>query len=180
MIYCQVSALLSTPKCMLDAFVKNVEKKQLMEHEFRGMSCHIRHFAFKKYLIAKILNNFMKINLYLTHLNWAVNFILYKFRYWHEVLVFISNHFFYFPAHQRLEPATLSGIVAFILSLLCGALNLIRGFHAIESLLQVLCYFCSFRYCAYWFCSLHNWFELIWVLVQLTMHAQILYSLYLP
>ncbi|KAM5276420.1 vesicle-trafficking protein SEC22a isoform 3-T3 [Hipposideros larvatus] len=41
-------------------------------------------------------------------------------------------------AHQRLEPATLSGIVAFILSLLCGALNLIRGFHAIESLLQVL------------------------------------------
>ncbi|XP_040606798.1 vesicle-trafficking protein SEC22a isoform X2 [Mesocricetus auratus] len=39
-------------------------------------------------------------------------------------------------AHQRLEPATLSGIVAFILSLLCGALNLIRGFHAIESLLQ--------------------------------------------
>lgn len=69
MIYCQVSALLSTPKCMLDAFVKNVEKKQLMEHEFRGMSCHIRHFAFKKYLITKILNNFMKINLYLTHLN---------------------------------------------------------------------------------------------------------------
>ncbi|GAB5576500.1 vesicle-trafficking protein SEC22a isoform X3 [Prionailurus iriomotensis] len=39
-------------------------------------------------------------------------------------------------AHQRLEPATLSAIVAFILSLLCGALNLIRGFHAIESLLQ--------------------------------------------
>ncbi|XP_029424080.1 vesicle-trafficking protein SEC22a isoform X1 [Nannospalax galili] len=39
-------------------------------------------------------------------------------------------------AHQRLEPATLSGVVAFILSLLCGALNLIRGFHAIESLLQ--------------------------------------------
>ncbi|XP_049566403.1 vesicle-trafficking protein SEC22a isoform X3 [Orcinus orca] len=48
-------------------------------------------------------------------------------------------------AHQRLEPATLSGIVAFILSLLCAALNLIRGFHAIESLLQVLCYFCNFR-----------------------------------
>ncbi|XP_074157509.1 vesicle-trafficking protein SEC22a isoform X2 [Sminthopsis crassicaudata] len=39
-------------------------------------------------------------------------------------------------AHQRLEPVTLPGIVAFILSLLCGALNLIRGFHAIESLLQ--------------------------------------------
>ncbi|XP_072820079.1 vesicle-trafficking protein SEC22a isoform X3 [Vicugna pacos] len=39
-------------------------------------------------------------------------------------------------AHQRLEPATLAGIVAFILSLLCAALNLIRGFHAIESLLQ--------------------------------------------
>ncbi|XP_072581250.1 vesicle-trafficking protein SEC22a isoform X2 [Vulpes vulpes] len=39
-------------------------------------------------------------------------------------------------AHLRLEPATLSGIVAFILSLLCGALNLIRGFHAIESVLQ--------------------------------------------
>ncbi|XP_040858740.1 vesicle-trafficking protein SEC22a isoform X2 [Ochotona curzoniae] len=50
-------------------------------------------------------------------------------------------------AHQRLEPATLSGIVAFILSLLCGALNLIRGFHAIESLLQcyLLVYYTSWR-----------------------------------
>ncbi|XP_043360879.1 vesicle-trafficking protein SEC22a isoform X3 [Dermochelys coriacea] len=38
--------------------------------------------------------------------------------------------------HQRLEAVTLPGIVSFILSLLCGALNLIRGFHAIESLLQ--------------------------------------------
>uniref|UniRef100_A0A8C8W648 Vesicle-trafficking protein SEC22a n=1 Tax=Peromyscus maniculatus bairdii TaxID=230844 RepID=A0A8C8W648_PERMB len=50
-------------------------------------------------------------------------------------------------AHQRLEPATLSGIVAFILSLLCGALNLIRGFHAIESLLQcyLLVHYTSWR-----------------------------------
>ncbi|XP_017901228.1 PREDICTED: vesicle-trafficking protein SEC22a isoform X3 [Capra hircus] len=50
-------------------------------------------------------------------------------------------------AHQRLEPATLSGIVAFILSLLCAALNLIRGFHAIESLLQcyLLVYYTSWR-----------------------------------
>ncbi|XP_072841316.1 vesicle-trafficking protein SEC22a isoform X2 [Pogona vitticeps] len=38
--------------------------------------------------------------------------------------------------HQRLGPVTLSGIVSFVLSLLCGALNLIRGFHAVESLLQ--------------------------------------------
>ncbi|XP_075789239.1 vesicle-trafficking protein SEC22a isoform X3 [Pelodiscus sinensis] len=38
--------------------------------------------------------------------------------------------------HQRLEAITMPGIVSFILSLLCGALNLIRGFHAIESLLQ--------------------------------------------
>ncbi|XP_074260337.1 vesicle-trafficking protein SEC22a isoform X3 [Saimiri boliviensis] len=50
-------------------------------------------------------------------------------------------------AHQRLEPATLSGIVGFILSLLCGALNLIRGFHAIESLLQcyLLVYYTGWR-----------------------------------
>uniref|UniRef100_A0A8D0HN48 SEC22 homolog A, vesicle trafficking protein n=1 Tax=Sphenodon punctatus TaxID=8508 RepID=A0A8D0HN48_SPHPU len=48
--------------------------------------------------------------------------------------------------HQRLEPVTLPGIVSFILSLLCGALNLIRGFHAIESLLQ--CYI--FVYCTGW------------------------------
>ncbi|XP_026916811.1 vesicle-trafficking protein SEC22a isoform X2 [Acinonyx jubatus] len=50
-------------------------------------------------------------------------------------------------AHQRLEPATLSAIVAFILSLLCGALNLIRGFHAIESLLQcyLLVYYTGWR-----------------------------------
>ncbi|NWR69221.1 SC22A protein, partial [Centropus unirufus] len=37
---------------------------------------------------------------------------------------------------QDLEPATLPGFVSFMLSLLCGVLNLIRGFHAIESLLQ--------------------------------------------
>ncbi|XP_048340819.1 vesicle-trafficking protein SEC22a isoform X2 [Sphaerodactylus townsendi] len=42
----------------------------------------------------------------------------------------------YKAPHQRLEPVTLSGIVSFVLSLLCGALNLIRGFHATESLLQ--------------------------------------------
>ncbi|KAJ6665484.1 hypothetical protein lerEdw1_003325 [Lerista edwardsae] len=39
--------------------------------------------------------------------------------------------------HQRLQPVTLSGIVSFVLSLLCGALNLIRGFHSVESLLQI-------------------------------------------
>ncbi|MEE6515101.1 hypothetical protein FKM82_023604 [Ascaphus truei] len=38
--------------------------------------------------------------------------------------------------HQRLEPLTLTGIVSFLLSLLCAGLNLIRGVHAIESLLQ--------------------------------------------
>ncbi|KAM8933663.1 vesicle-trafficking protein SEC22a isoform 2-T2 [Pelodytes ibericus] len=38
--------------------------------------------------------------------------------------------------HQRLEPLTLTGIISVLLSLLCAGLNLIRGFHAIESLLQ--------------------------------------------
>ncbi|XP_043930847.1 vesicle-trafficking protein SEC22a [Protopterus annectens] len=38
--------------------------------------------------------------------------------------------------HQRLEPVTLSGIISCVLSLLCAALNLIRGFHAIEGCLQ--------------------------------------------
>ncbi|KAE8581672.1 hypothetical protein XENTR_v10024889 [Xenopus tropicalis] len=38
--------------------------------------------------------------------------------------------------HQRLEPLTLPGIVSLLLSVLCAGLNLIRGFHAIESLLQ--------------------------------------------
>lgn len=47
--------------------------------------------------------------------------------------------------HQRLEPVTLPGIVSFVLSLLCGALNLIRGFHAIESLLQVLHMFMNLK-----------------------------------
>ncbi|XP_073401374.1 vesicle-trafficking protein SEC22a isoform X2 [Dendrobates tinctorius] len=38
--------------------------------------------------------------------------------------------------HQRLEPLTLSGIISGLLSLLCAGLNLIRGFHSVESLLQ--------------------------------------------
>ncbi|KAM9304874.1 vesicle-trafficking protein SEC22a [Gastrophryne carolinensis] len=38
--------------------------------------------------------------------------------------------------HQRLEAVTLPGVVSCMLSLLCAGLNLIRGFHAVESLLQ--------------------------------------------
>ncbi|XP_028663913.2 vesicle-trafficking protein SEC22a isoform X1 [Erpetoichthys calabaricus] len=38
--------------------------------------------------------------------------------------------------NQMLEPVTLAGIISCMLSLLCGALNLIRGVHAIESVLQ--------------------------------------------
>lgn len=36
-----------------------------------------------------------------------------------------------------LEPVNLPGIVACVLSILCGALNLLRGVHAIESIMQV-------------------------------------------
>ncbi|XP_018093009.1 SEC22 homolog A, vesicle trafficking protein S homeolog isoform X2 [Xenopus laevis] len=42
----------------------------------------------------------------------------------------------YKAPHQRLEPLTLTGIISLLLTLLCAGLNLIRGFHAIESLLQ--------------------------------------------
>ncbi|XP_007907458.2 vesicle-trafficking protein SEC22a [Callorhinchus milii] len=38
--------------------------------------------------------------------------------------------------NQRLEPVTLPGIIACLLSLLCGALNLIRAFHAMENIFQ--------------------------------------------
>ncbi|RXN31364.1 vesicle-trafficking SEC22a [Labeo rohita] len=48
--------------------------------------------------------------------------------------------------NQMLEAVTLSGIVACVLSVLCGALNLLRGVHAIESVLQ--CYL--FAYYSVW------------------------------
>ena len=38
---------------------------------------------------------------------------------------------------QMLDPVTLPGIVSCVLSVLCGGLNLLRGVHAIESILQV-------------------------------------------
>ncbi|MGH0156236.1 UNVERIFIED_CONTAM: hypothetical protein FKN15_065286 [Acipenser sinensis] len=44
--------------------------------------------------------------------------------------------FIEFAPNQMLEPVTLAGIVSCVLSLLCGSLNLIRGVHAIESILQ--------------------------------------------
>ncbi|XP_049905447.1 vesicle-trafficking protein SEC22a isoform X2 [Epinephelus moara] len=47
---------------------------------------------------------------------------------------------------QMLEPVTLSGIVSCVLSILCGGLNLLRGVHAIESILQ--CYL--FAYFSVW------------------------------
>uniref|UniRef100_A0A1A8QRV2 SEC22 vesicle trafficking protein homolog A n=1 Tax=Nothobranchius rachovii TaxID=451742 RepID=A0A1A8QRV2_9TELE len=37
---------------------------------------------------------------------------------------------------QMLEPATLAGVVSCVLTVLCGGLNLLRGVHAIESILQ--------------------------------------------
>ncbi|XP_056291749.1 vesicle-trafficking protein SEC22a [Pseudoliparis swirei] len=37
---------------------------------------------------------------------------------------------------QVLSPVSLSGVVSCVLSLLCGGLNLLRGVHAIESILQ--------------------------------------------
>ncbi len=58
--------------------------------------------------------------------------------------IFKSSYFdrfcaWFIPAasNQMLEAVTLSGIVACVLSVLCGALNLLRGVHAIESVLQV-------------------------------------------
>lgn len=39
---------------------------------------------------------------------------------------------------QMLEPVALPGIVSCMLSVLCGGLNLLRGVHAIESVLQVV------------------------------------------
>lgn len=38
---------------------------------------------------------------------------------------------------QTLEPVSLPGVVSCVLSVLCGGLNLLRGVHAIESVLQV-------------------------------------------
>ncbi|CAJ1079127.1 vesicle-trafficking protein SEC22a [Xyrichtys novacula] len=38
---------------------------------------------------------------------------------------------------QMLEPVTLPGVVSCVLTVLCGGLNLLRGVHAIESILQV-------------------------------------------
>ncbi|XP_038646016.1 vesicle-trafficking protein SEC22a isoform X5 [Scyliorhinus canicula] len=40
--------------------------------------------------------------------------------------------------NQRLEPVTLPGIVSCLLCVLCAALNLIRGFHAMENIFQIL------------------------------------------
>ncbi|XP_036065434.1 vesicle-trafficking protein SEC22a isoform X3 [Oryzias melastigma] len=37
---------------------------------------------------------------------------------------------------QMLEPVTLPGVISCVLSVLCGGLNLLRGVHAIESVLQ--------------------------------------------
>ncbi|KAG7256666.1 hypothetical protein CRUP_022316 [Coryphaenoides rupestris] len=45
-----------------------------------------------------------------------------------------------------LEPVTLPGVLSCMLSLLCGGLNLLRGVHAIESMLQ--CYL--FAYFSIW------------------------------
>ncbi|XDV30186.1 hypothetical protein PO909_033156 [Leuciscus waleckii] len=70
--------------------------------------------------------------------------------------------------NQMLEAVTLSGIVACILSVLCGALNLLRGVHAIESVLQnededfnyVIAFFLGTAACVYQ-CYLFAYFS-VW------------------
>ncbi|XP_039611152.1 vesicle-trafficking protein SEC22a isoform X2 [Polypterus senegalus] len=49
---------------------------------------------------------------------------------------FSPNKYKGIAPNQMLEPVTLAGVISCMLSLLCGALNLIRGVHAIESVLQ--------------------------------------------
>ncbi|XP_028847579.1 vesicle-trafficking protein SEC22a-like isoform X2 [Denticeps clupeoides] len=64
--------------------------------------------------------------------------------------------------HQMLEPVTLPGVVSCVLSLLCAGLNLLRGVHAIESLLQnddadfnyVIAFFLGTAACLYQCCLL--------------------------
>ncbi|XP_072300184.1 vesicle-trafficking protein SEC22a [Eucyclogobius newberryi] len=61
---------------------------------------------------------------------------------------------------QMLEPASLSGIVSCVLTVLCGGLNLLRGVHAIESILQndgedfnyVMAFFLGTAACIYQCC----------------------------
>uniref|UniRef100_G3N8G8 SEC22 homolog A, vesicle trafficking protein n=2 Tax=Gasterosteus aculeatus aculeatus TaxID=481459 RepID=G3N8G8_GASAC len=68
---------------------------------------------------------------------------------------------------QMLEPVTLPGIVSCVLSLLCGGLNLLRGVHAIESILQnddedfnyVIAFFLGTAACLYQ-CFLFFYFSL--------------------
>ncbi|CAL8267540.1 unnamed protein product [Lota lota] len=69
---------------------------------------------------------------------------------------------------QMLEPVTLPGIVSCMLSVLCGGLNLLRGVHAIESILQnddedfnyVIAFFLGTAACLYQ-CYLFAYFS-IW------------------
>ncbi|CAL8343064.1 unnamed protein product [Boreogadus saida] len=69
---------------------------------------------------------------------------------------------------QMLDPVTLPGIVSCVLSVLCGALNLLRGVHAIESILQnddedfnyVIAFFLGTAACLYQ-CYLFAYFS-IW------------------
>ncbi|XP_043988751.1 vesicle-trafficking protein SEC22a isoform X1 [Gambusia affinis] len=69
---------------------------------------------------------------------------------------------------QMLEPATLPGLVSCVLSILCGGLNLLRGVHAIESILQnddedfnyVIAFFLGTAACLYQ-CYLFAYFS-IW------------------
>lgn len=69
---------------------------------------------------------------------------------------------------QMLDPVTLPGVVSCMLSLLCGGLNLLRGVHAIESVLQnddedfnyVIAFFLGTAACLYQ-CYLFAYFS-IW------------------
>ncbi|KAG7276429.1 LOW QUALITY PROTEIN: hypothetical protein CRUP_007489 [Coryphaenoides rupestris] len=69
---------------------------------------------------------------------------------------------------QMLEPVTLPGVVSCMLSLLCGGMNLLRGVHAIESVLQnddedfnyVIAFFLGTAACLYQ-CYLFAYFS-IW------------------
>ncbi|XP_056436245.1 vesicle-trafficking protein SEC22a [Gadus chalcogrammus] len=69
---------------------------------------------------------------------------------------------------QMLDPVTLPGIVSCVLSVLCGGLNLLRGVHAIESILQnddedfnyVIAFFLGTAACLYQ-CYLFAYFS-IW------------------
>ncbi|XP_064420006.1 vesicle-trafficking protein SEC22a [Latimeria chalumnae] len=137
------------PSVLAFCFLDELQREFIVTYDTKRINSAVRPYSFIEFdnFIQKTKQRYNSPRSLSTRINLADMQTEIKLRPPHQLSVSdlgLANGFAHSPAlkykgiapNQQLEPVTFAGITSCVLSLLCGALNLIRGFHAMESVLQ--------------------------------------------